>query len=782
MNMANIITDFSDGKHTVVLRTGKISLELTKVPFQIIVKLKEYGKASRRMNRIQFHLFGVNIDGKWKLLKRVKRVKRDSDYLRLLCSVEKGGNAEVAIHFISATAFHCEVTSSDLQVSQVKISGNCTADEHFYGFGERFNALDQRGNVLEMWTRDVPNAKGTHTYKPIPFFMSSRGYGFHLDSTTRAFFDMAASDSKAFTVTDINSRLGFCIFYGPKLTDVLEQYTALAGHPPLPPKWVFGPWKSRDEHLNTEAVFEDVEKMRELDIPLSVQVIDSPWESAYNDFTFNSWQFPDPRKLIDHIHELGSKLVLWLTPFINIESKTGEMFGKIQGQKPTVDFFPELVQKGYFIKTPQGEPYIQKWWKGRGCLIDFTNPEAVAWWKDQIRKLARMGVDGIKTDDGEHVPEDAVFHNGKTGAEMHNYYPILYNKATYEALVEVKKETILWARSAYSGAQKYPMHMTGDKDPDFSFENGLPIDIIGVQSAGMSGLTIEGTDIGAYNSPSNKLVFIRWTQFGALLPIMQFHMKDPVTGPWSYDEETVQIYRTYAKLHNSLFPYIYSYAKEANVKGLPIVRALPLLYQDDPEAHQHPMEYFLGNELLVAPIYQEINERDIYLPEGEWIDYWTGEIHKGQSIIHYKASLDKMPLFVRRGAIIPRIDETIATLVEDEEIRNQSICRLTDELIIEVFPKGFSKFTLYDDSEFTSYIDRKAIEISISSVPRPYCLKVHSAKPKSVRIRDGEELPEVANGEAFSTMPVGWLYDEQGKVARVKFYHGAGRMKVLLKY
>lgn len=469
--------------------------------------------------------------------------------------------------------------------------------------------------------------------------------------------------------------------------------------------------------------------------------------------------------------------MLWLAPFISKESKTGEMFGKIQGQKPTVYFFDELAAKGYFIKTPQGEPYMQKWWKGVGCLLDFTNPDAYEWWKEQIRKLAKFGVDAIKSDDGEHVPEDAIFYNGKTGIEMHNYYPYLYNKATFEALLEVKKEAVLWSRSACSGSQKFPIHFPADKDPVWDFVNGLPVDIIAVQSAGMSGLALEGTDIGPYNHPAKKELFIRWAQFGAFLPAMQIHQKDPITGPWDYDDETVQIYRTYAKLHNSLFPYIYTYAKEASQKGLPIVRALPLLYQDDPNANANKMEYMFGNEILVAPIHQPENERDVYLPEGEWVDYWTGKIYKGKKSIHCLAPLNIIPLFVKNGSIIPRIDESISTLVEDEVIKDISIKKLTDEIILDIYPKGFSRFEMYDESEFSVLADPKGIEVSISSIPRPFRIKVHGKKPAAV-FHDNVELKETSSLSKDSS----WKFDESENICWIKFWHAGTRTKINLNY
>jgi len=777
--MSRFLKSVLDNEKQVLLNTGEIKIVILKSEPRILISpavgIKSRNRSPKKRPRVHFHSFEVMKDGNWHKMTSISKTNSTSDCLMLSCRMEGLGSVESRLTLLSETAFHLSINYASLNPQQVKVSGKCYDDEHFYGFGERFNALDQRGNVLEMWNKDIYHGKGKDGYKTIPFFMSTAGYGFHLDSTSHSFFDMASSNPKLFSITDTNSVLSFNFFYGPELTRILEQYTCVTGRPPILPKWAFAPWKSRDEHLNTEAVFEDVEKMRALDIPLSIQVIDSPWEAAYNDFEFNLWQFPDPRRLVDHIHKLGCKLMLWIAPFISKESKTGEMFGKIQGQKPTVYFFDELAEKGYFIKTPEGKAYLQKWWKGTGCLIDFTNPDAYKWWKEQIRKLARFGVDAIKTDDGEHVPEDAVFYNGKTGVQMHNYYSYLYNKATFEALVEIKKEAVLWSRSGCSGSQKFPMHFPADKDPTWDFVNGLPVDIIAVQAAGMSGLALEGTDIGPYNQPAKKELFIRWAEFGAFLPAMQIHVKDPITGPWDYDEETVQVYRTYAKLHTSLFPYIYTYAKVANRTGLPIIRALALMHQDDPNAHANTMEYFFGEEILVAPIYQPENERDIYLPEGEWVDYWSGKIYRGKKTIRYKAPLNVIPLFIKNGSIIPRIDNSVSTLVEDEDIEDSNIRRLTDNIILDIYPKGFSRFQMYDESEFTVLSDLKSVEISISSVPRSYQINVHGGKPKLVLRNETQISDNVVKAPS-------WHFDEVNNACVIEFWHGGTKEGITLRY
>jgi len=425
---------------------------------------------------------------------------------------------------------------------------------------------------------------------------------------------------------------------------------------------------------------------------------------------------------------------------------------------------------------------IVTWWKGDGGMIDFTNEDAKEWWQDQHKKLIEMGVDGFKTDDGEYVPYDAHFSNGKSGREMHNLYSLLYNEAIYEALNSSIDEHILFARSGFAGSQKYPAVWAGDQEGSFNYRDGLPAVIIAGQNMGMSGFSIWSHDIGGYRTPPDKNCFIRWAQFGCFSPIIQIHGQN--REPWKFDDETVEIYRKYAKMHNSLFPYSYTYAKIANETGLPIMRPLVLLYPEDQNTYNQDFEYFFGNEFLVAPIYQNTTQRAVYLPDGEWIDYWNGTAYQGKQEVRYHAPLDKMPLFVKSGAIIPMISEKVDTLVPKSMVKDPTVVSfdgMKSLLILDVYPKGKSEFVMYDDTSFKCKEKSSGLDFKISRAPceRTYLLKVRlSDKPNTVKT-GWRTLPEVDSVERFLATNEGWIWDESSGRVLIKItLKESGKLKL----
>lgn len=571
-------------------------------------------------------------------------------------------------------------------------------NSRYYGGGERFNSINQKGHVLWMASSDHPEDKGLSTYKPVPFVMSSRGYGLWLDSTSPSTFDLNATDRDHVIVRDRAKRMTLVFIAGPTLQEMLTEFTRLTGRPPVPPAWSFAPWKSRDVHFNRDEIIADAALSRKHGLPASVIVLDSPWETSYNDFRLNEEQFARPEEMFGEIRRFGFVPCFWLTPFINLTNVT-DMKGISKGAARN---YEEAAKNGYLVRSggsgkEPGSPMVVPWWKGTGALVDFTNPQAVQWWHDQMQPMAKWGVAAIKCDDGEsNFVTDAVFHDGSTAAEMKGRYAQLYLKAANDFLERVRPgDHVLIARCGFTGTGKYPFGWAGDNHADFSFENGLPGVIIAAQNSSLSGMPMWGSDIAGYMGNATPELFIRWTQFAAFSPLMMVHMQSN-KGPWDYGDQALRVYREFATLHTRLYPYIRNAAVEASEKGVPVMRPMALAYPGDTAAAREQFQYLFGPDLLVAPIYQSGTQRSVYLPKGKWIDYWSGKPEDGQRTVVVDSGLEKMPLFVREGAIVPMLVPGVQTLLRRNAEIDPSVQCLDDRLILEVWPGSMGKLECSD--------------------------------------------------------------------------------------
>ncbi|TWT41242.1 Alpha-xylosidase [Phycisphaerae bacterium RAS1] len=557
----------------------------------------------------------------------------------------------------------------------------------YYGGGERFNALNQKGFILPMASIDRPEPKGVVSYKPVPLYMSTRGYGLWVDSFAPGEFDLNATDRDHVRLRYRAARVRIVLIDGPDFATILNEFTRLSGRPRVPPVWSLAPWKSRNIHNNRDEVLADAELTRKHDLPGSMIVIDSPWETCYNDFTLNERQFTQPAAMFDRVRELGFYPCLWLTPFVNVENVVDT-----PGIEPgPCANFEEGRQRGFFVKQPGGEPMIVAWWKGRGALVDFTNPAAKEWWLAQLDKMRPWGVRALKCDDGEgNFVQDAVFFDGTPAAEMKNRYAKLYLEAAQEWIdTRLDGDGVLHSRCGFSGTQRQPFGWAGDNDATFSFENGLPGVILAGQNTALSGLPLWGHDIAGYMGTPSEELFIRWTQFGALSPMMQVHMTCN-RGPWDFGDRALAIYRDFATLHMRLTPYVMDAAVEASRSGMPIIRPMVLAFPGDREAAAHQYQYMFGPDLLFAPMYQPGTRRSVYLPKqsdgAAWLDYWTGQPHDGGQPIELDVPLERAALFVRGGAIICTLPAEIDTLIPRFEGVGADVMSIDDRRVIEVWP------------------------------------------------------------------------------------------------
>jgi alpha-D-xyloside xylohydrolase len=715
-----------------------------------------------------------------------------------------------------------------------QLSAISNGNEHFYGFGEKFNSLDQAGKVVDMLTFDNPGDKGDRSYKVSPWFISTRGYGFHLDSTAQSTFDMRVATGR-YAVTNHFGSLAFNVVYGPVLTDVLSRYTAYIGRPALPPPWAFGAWISSDIWRDGGEVRYAVEKFRARKIPVSAVVFDSPWEVAYNDFKFNigdpnTTQFGHPgtyedtkhdgfatvAEMMSFLQKSGLKAICWMTPFVNITSTEAIVPGQRGEAQPDGmedRFFVQDATSGHSIKVP--------WWKGTGRPIDFTLQAARDWLTDRLKALLaeslvdtasgkEPAIGGFKTDDGEartngdskttpngeYIPDNARFADGRSPREMLNGYCLSYLKTVWNVLGE---KGLIFARSGTAGTQAFSGCWAGDNQPNFGEQDGLPSVIVAGLSAAMSGFSIWGHDVGGYLNANFSPVsaadlFIRWTQFGCFSPIMQMHRQvnkdDERQYPWGYLEHgedrdhnrALENYRFYATLHTRLFPYLYTYAKQSRDTGLPILRPLVLLHPDDPATVTLQHTYYFGGELIVAPVFDvNANKRQVYLPEGTWFDFWTNERHTGNQTIDWTnpaqpdVPKSKIPVFVRNGAIVPLIlGDDVQTLCDANYVNNSAIVTWADGLDVRIYPSGSSRFTIFDgtDIQFDSGARGKSVTVN-SATARPILLRILSPKPAEIR-RDGAAVTEFAAQAPFDAAPEGWQFDAARGVVLIKFNHPSG--------
>jgi alpha-D-xyloside xylohydrolase len=731
-----------------------------------------------------------------------------------------------------------------LTPTEVTIAGAAESDEHYYGFGEKFNAFDQAGLEVKIVTFDEPGNKGDRSYKPSSWFISTRGYGFHLDSTAESVFNMRRADPDRYQVTNKFSAFKFNVVFGPQLTTVLTRFMELVGKPYLPPSWVFGPWISSDIWRNGGEVRYAVTKWRAEGIPASVFVFDSPWETAYNDFKFNMTQFgnggtfegkhfagfPSLTAMMEFLQKNGLKVICWMTPFVNDRSLQKEFQPVVNGQLAKAGTFQDGKLMKVFVLDQAGKPFGTGWWKGHGSPIDFTSAVARKWLTDQLQQLVKdaevttqtgakeSAIGGFKTDDaealtnppqvgdqnspaaGEYIPRDLKYADGRTGREMRNAYCVEYFKTVSSVL---GTNGIVFGRSGAIGTQAFPACWAGDNEPNFGQENGLQSVIVAGQSSAMSGFSIWGHDIGGYVngnfspvSPPN--LFVRWTQFGCFSPIMQLHRqvgevqkddpKDLRQYPWGYGDQALANFKEFARLHTQLFPYIYTYAKESSVSGLPIIRPLVLLQPDDPRTYSVQHTYLFGNELLVAPVIKptqpgKTTEREIFLPAGNtWFDFWSNARHAGGQVVTWREkNQQRFPLFVREGAIVPMLLNVPDTLCDGNYVNNPAVQAADDGWLFLVYPGGTDGFEMFDGTTVGCQVNGSSTEITLSSTPRAIVLRIVGRRPTDIT-RDGVVLLEHSSPEGFKSAGAGWRHHAAGKFTSVKFVHAGGSTGLELSF
>lgn len=514
------------------------------------------------------------------------------------------------------------------------------AGECVYGFGERFTAFVKNGQTIDTWNEDGGTASQI-AYKSIPFYMTNQGYGVFVDSTDNVSFEVASEKVEFVGFSVPGEKLSYYVFYGPTGKEILNRYTALTGRPALPPAWSFGLWLSTSFTTNYDEATTTsfINGMLERDIPLSVFHFDCFWMKAFHwcDFEWDEDFFPDIRGTISRYHEKGLKVCAWINPYI------------AQG----TDFFREGAKNGYLLKRADGKGIWQtdNWQAGMG-VVDFTNPAATKWYTDKLRTILDCGVDCFKTDFGERIPVNVVYHDGSDPQAMHNYYTYLYNKAVFELLKEVKgeQEAVLFARSATAGGQQFPVHWGGDCSANYP---SMAETIRGGLSFAMSGFSFWSHDISGFENTATPDLYKRWVAFGLLSTHSRLHGSGSYRVPWLFDEESCDVVSYFTKLKCTLMPYLYGKAIEAHKEGTPVLRPMPFEFMGDPGCNYLDAQYMLGDAILVAPVLREDKVVSYYLPEGTWTHLLSQEVKAGGR--WYTESYDyfSLPLFVRENTLLP---------------------------------------------------------------------------------------------------------------------------------
>lgn len=511
--------------------------------------------------------------------------------------------------------------------------------ENVYGFGERFTAFVKNGQSVDTWNEDGGTASQV-AYKSIPFYMTNRGYGVFVDHSDNVSFEVASEKVEYVGFSVPGEELRYYLFYGPSPKEILKGYTALTGRPALPPAWTFGLWLSTSftTDYDEKTVSGFLEGMQKRNIPLSVFHFDCFWMKGFHwcDFEWDEKVFPDTAGMLKRYHEKGLKICVWINPYI------------AQGTA----VFREAAERGYLLMRADGRGVRQtdNWQAGMG-IVDFTNPEAYAWYQDRLRRLLDMGVDCFKTDFGERIPVDVRYFDGSDPEAMHNYYTWLYNRCVFSLLREVKgeNEAAVFARSATAGSQQFPVHWGGDCSATYA---SMAETLRGGLSFAMSGFSFWSHDIGGFEHTASADVYKRWLAFGLLSSHSRLHGSSSYRVPWAFDEEACDVARHFVRLKCRLMPYIYAKAVEAHREGTPVMRPMVFEFPDDPACTALDMQYMLGDSLLAAPVFNEEGTVWYYLPEGGWIDYFTGEWKEGGRFYRQSCDYFSLPLYVKENTLL----------------------------------------------------------------------------------------------------------------------------------
>ncbi|MEV0235449.1 alpha-xylosidase [Nonomuraea sp. NPDC050786] len=511
--------------------------------------------------------------------------------------------------------------------------------EVVYGLGERFGPLVKNGQTVEIWNADG-GTSSEQAYKNVPFYLTNRGYGVFVNHPGHVSYEIGSEAVQRVQFSVEGESLEYFVIYGPAPKQILERYTALTGRPARLPAWSYGLWLSTSftTSYDERTVTSFIDGMAERDLPLSVFHFDCFWMREFNwcDFVWDPRVFPDPEGMLARLHAKDLRVCVWINPYI--------------GQRSPL--FAEAAGQGFLLRRPDGSVWQWDLWQAGMGLVDFTNPDATRWFQSKLRALLDQGVDAFKTDFGERIPLDVAYFDGSAPERMHNLYTHLYNSAVFEVLEERRGrgEAVLFARSATAGGQRLPVHWGGDSGSTYE---SMAESLRGGLSLAFSGFSFWSHDIGGFEGTPDSGVFKRWVAFGLMSSHSRLHGSSSYRVPWAFDEEAVEVTRLFTKLKLRLMPYLYQAGVQAHESGTPVMRPMAMEFPEDRNVTYLDTQYMLGPDLLVAPVLSPDGTVELYLPDGTWTNYLTGERVEGGRWRTETHGFTSMPIYVREGAVLP---------------------------------------------------------------------------------------------------------------------------------
>lgn len=532
------------------------------------------------------------------------------------------------------------------------LSFECKLNECFAGTGERFEKMDLSGQTFFLKNQDGQGVNNRRTYKNIPFYLSSRMYGVFYHTTAHSKLSLAGVSTRSVEFMSDQALIDAFIIGGDTVEEILRGYRDLTGYPSMPPLWSFGIWMSRMTYFSADEVNGICDRLRKEHYPCDVIHLDTGWFKTdwLCEWKFNEERFPDPKKFVQDLLKKGFKVSLWQLPYV---AEDAEQIDEARKN----NYICKLTKQ----QDSEGSNFSALDYAG---TIDFTSEKATEWYKGLLKRLLDMGVKCIKTDFGENIHMDAEYEN-MSPELLNNLYALLYQKAAYEITKDVTGDGIVWARAAWAGCQRYPLHWGGDSCSSW---DGLAGSLRGGLHFGLSGFAFWSHDVPGFHTLPNFMnsvvqddVYMRWTQFGVFSSHIRYHGTNK-REPWYYPNIAPMVKRWW-KLRYKLIPYILRESEKATHSGSTIVQALIFHHPEDNNCWHIDDEYYFGDDFLVAPVMSSDNCRDIYLPEGEWVEFFTGDRFSvsdgGKWLKDIETPLDRMPVFVRKGAVIPVYPEDV---------------------------------------------------------------------------------------------------------------------------